>query len=81
MGKKVRICLERQRLGMDENGKPCPAGVCLTLDDEDGEEMTGASYESLLEQVKIEEVLGLTCLDKLYKPSRLSTSKEVSARR
>ncbi len=63
---------------MDENGKPCPAGVCLTLDDEDGEEMTGASYESLLEQVKIEEVLGLTCLDKLYKPAdcRLITPDE-----
>lgn len=78
MGKKVRICLERQRLGMDENGKPCPAGICLTLDDEDGEEMTGASYESLLEQVKIEEVLGLTCLDKLYKPAdcRLITPDE-----
>ena len=30
MGKKVRICLEIQGLGMDENGKPCPAGICLT---------------------------------------------------
>ncbi len=40
--------------------------------------MTGASYESLLEQVKIEEVLGLTCLDKLYKPAdcRLITPDE-----
>ena len=58
---------------MDENGKLCPAGICLTLGDEDGEEMTGASYESLLEQVKIEEVLRLTCLDKLYKTGRLSS--------
>ena len=40
--------------------------------------MTGASYESLLEQVKIEEVLRLTCLDKLYKPAdcRLITPDE-----
>ena len=73
MGKKVRICLERQRLGMDENGKPCPAGICLTLGDEDGEE-----YETFLQQVKIEEVLRLACLDKLYTPAdcRLITPDE-----
>lgn len=78
MGKKVRICLEIQRLGMDENGKPCPAGICLTLGDEDGEEMTGAEYETFLQQVKIEEVLRLACLDKLYTPAdcRLITPDE-----
>lgn len=78
MGKKVRICLEIQRLGMDENGKLCPAGICLALGDEDGEEMTGAEYETFLQQVKIEEVLRLACLDKLYTPAdcRLITPDE-----
>ena len=35
MKKKIRICLEVQGLGQDEFGTPCPAGVCLTLGDED----------------------------------------------
>ena len=33
---------------MDENGKPCPAGICLTLGDEDGEEMTQKEVADLL---------------------------------
>ena len=76
--KKIRLCLEVQGLGQDDFGTPCPAGVCLTLGDEDAEEMTGAEYETFLQQVKIEEVLRLACLDKLYSPAdcRLITTDE-----
>ena len=40
--------------------------------------MTGAEYETFLQQVKIEEVLRLACLDKLYTPAdcRLITPDE-----
>lgn len=76
--KKIRVCLEVQGLGEDDFGTPCPAGVCLTLGDEDAEEMTAAEYETFLPQVKIEEVLRLVCLDKLYTPAdcRLITPDE-----
>ena len=42
--KKIRLCLEVQGIGQDDLGTPCPAGVCLTLGDEDAEEMTAAEY-------------------------------------
>lgn len=76
--KKIRLCLEVQGLGQDDFGTPCPAGVCLTLGDEDAEEMTGAEYEAFLQQVNVEEVLRLVCLDKLYTPAdcRLITPDE-----
>ena len=76
--KKIRLCLEVQGLGQDDFGTPCPAGVCRTLGDEDAEEMTGAEYKTFLQQVKIEEVLRLVCLDKLYTPAdcRLITPDE-----
>ena len=76
--KKIRLCLEVQGLGQDDLGTPCPAGVCLTLGDEDAEEMTGAEYETFLQQINIEEVLRLVCLDKLYTPAdcRLITPDE-----
>lgn len=78
MKKKIRICLEVQGLGEDECGTPCPAGVCLTLGDEDAEELTGAEYRDYMQKVKIEEVLRLACLDKLYTPAdcRLITPEE-----
>ncbi len=76
--KKIRLCLEVQGLGQDDLGTSCPAGVCLTLGDEDAEEMTGAEYETFLQQINIEEVLRLVCLDKLYTPAdcRLITPDE-----
>ena len=76
--KKIRLCLEVQGLGQDEFGTPCPAGVCLTLGDEDAEELTGAEYEKFLQQIKIEDVLRLTLLDQYYTPAdcRLITPDE-----
>ena len=78
MKKKIRICLEVQGLGEDELGSPRPAGVCLKLGDKDAEEMTDTEYKTFLQQVKIEEVLRLVCLDKLYTPAdcRLITPEE-----
>ena len=50
--KKIRICLEVQGLGEDEHGVPCPNVVCVTLGDEDAEELTGAEYEKFLQTIK-----------------------------
>ena len=55
MGKKIRICLEVQGLGQDEYGTPCSNVVCVTLGDDDAEELTGAEYKAFLEQIKIED--------------------------
>ena len=78
MQKKIRICLEVQGLGEDELGSPCPAGVCLTLGDEDAEEMTGAEYDEFIRKLNIEDVLQLLILDKEYTPAdcRLITPEE-----
>lgn len=78
MKKKIRICLEVQGLGQDEFGTPCPAGVCLTLGDEDAEELTGEEYRDFMQQVKLEEVLRLTQLDQQFTPAdcRLITPEE-----
>lgn len=66
--KKIRICMEIQGLGQDENGLPCPAGVELTLGDEDAEEITGEEYRKLMEKFNIQDILGMTWLDAHYKP-------------
>ena len=47
--KKIRLCLEVQGLGQDDLGTPCPAGVCLTLGDEDAEIAPGTLFEKLPE--------------------------------
>ena len=46
-----------------------PCGRLPDAGDEDAEELTAAEYETFLQQVKIEEVLRLVCLDKLYTPA------------
>nr|DAZ27254.1 MAG TPA: hypothetical protein [Caudoviricetes sp.] len=78
MMKKVRICMEIQGLAWDENGAPCPGGVCLTLGDDDAEEITGEEYRQLMETVSIPGVLAAALLDGLYKPEdcRLISPKE-----
>ena len=78
MQKKIRICLEVQGLGEDDLGTPCPAGVCLTLGDEDTEELTGAEYRDFMKDIKVEEVLRLAFLDHQYTASdcRLITPEE-----
>ena len=35
--KKIRICLEIQGIAEDENGEPCPAGLCMMLDEDSDE--------------------------------------------
>lgn len=78
MQKKIRICLEVQGLGEDELGSPCPAGVFLTLGNEDAEELTGAEYRDFMKEIKVEEVLRLVFLDHQYTPAdcRLITPEE-----
>lgn len=60
--KKLRICLEIQGLAEDENGNPCPAGLCMTLG-EVPEEGFNEKYNALIQRVKIREVLKLVCLN------------------
>ena len=78
MQKKIRICLEVQGLGEDELGSPCPAGGCLPLGDEDGEELTGAESRDFMKDIKVEEVLRLAFLDHQFTPAdcRLITPEE-----
>lgn len=76
--KKVRICMEIQGLAQDETGAPCPGGVCLTLGDDDAEEITGEEYRQMMEAVSIPGVLKAAMLDGLYQPEdcRLITLEE-----
>ncbi len=64
--KKIRICLEIQGLAEDENGNPCPGGLCLTLGEDIDPEPTAIEYAELMEQVSIEGVLKTAMLDGLY---------------
>lgn len=64
--KKMRICLEINGLAEDENGNPCPGGVCLTLGGDCEEELTGEEYQRIMEQIDIQGVLRFTCLDEMY---------------
>ena len=76
--KKVRVCIEVDGLAKDEFGNPCPAGLCMTIGEEQAEEATGAEYEEIIKNVKIEEVLRIACLDRFYKPEdcRMITPEE-----
>lgn len=76
--KKLRICLEVPGLAEDESGEPCPGGVCLTIGDDNAEEITGDAYLSLMKEINIAEVLKMACLDGLCKPEdcRLLTPGE-----
>ena len=66
--KKIRIYMEVQGLGQDENGVSCPGGVALTLGDEDAEEVTGEEYRKLMENFSIPGILSAAFLDGIYKP-------------
>lgn len=76
--KKIRICMEIQGLGRDETGAPCPGGVCVTLGDDNAEEITGEEYRKMMEKVNMQDILGMTWLDAHYKPEdcRLITPEE-----
>ncbi len=76
--KRFRICLEIQGLAQDENGAPCPGGVCLTLGDDDAEEITGDEYRQMMEMISVQGVLKAAMLDGIYKSEdcRLITPEE-----
>ena len=57
MNKEIRICLEIQGLVEDENGKPCPGGLCVTLVEDTDTEPTAEEYAELMEVVSIDAVL------------------------
>ena len=64
--KEIRICLEIQGLAEDENGNPCPGGLCLTLGEDTDPEPTAAEYAELMEVVSIDAVLQAAMLNGLY---------------
>ena len=66
MNKKIRICLEIQGLTEDENGNPCPGGLCVTLGEDTDPEPTAEEYAELMEAVSIDAVLKAAMLDGLY---------------
>lgn len=76
--KKLRICLEINGLAEDENGNPCPGGVCLTINGDCKEEITGTEHERLMKSVNVEAVLKEICLDNMFsvKDCRLLTLEE-----
>ncbi len=66
--KKLRICLEIHGLAESESGEPCPGGLCLTVGDDNAEEITGKDYRSLMDEINIEGVLKTACLDGIFQP-------------
>lgn len=75
--KKLRICLEIAGLAIEENGNPCPVGLSMTLG-EVSEDGFDEKYVRLLNEVKIEDILKLACLDGQFDPSncRIITPEE-----
>lgn len=67
--KKYRICFEIEGLAEDENGKPYPGGLCLTLGEDTDPEATPEEYAALMECVNISAVLAIAMLDGLYTPA------------
>ena len=50
MNKEIRICLEIQGLVEDENGKPCPGGLCVTLVEDTDPEPTAEEYAGIVKK-------------------------------
>lgn len=57
---KQRICFTVNGLARDENGEPCPAGMCLSFDT-----AKEVPYEQLCAAVDKEALLRLACLDSI----------------
>lgn len=64
--KKIRICLEIQGIAEDENGNPCPGGLCLTIGEDSDPELTAAEFAELMGQFSVETVLKAAMLDGIY---------------
>ena len=53
MSMRLRVCLEVDGIGMDENGKPCATGLQLDF----GETTKEVPYEDLVKNLNVFEVL------------------------
>lgn len=67
--KKITLCMEIADAACDEHGNPQPAGMCMTMGDLDGDEITGEEYRKALERIAVEAVLETAGLTDLYAPS------------
>lgn len=56
---KVRACFEVADMAVDENGRPAPAGLEITL----GESVKEWPYEELISHVEIEKVAAMVNVD------------------
>lgn len=45
--KKLNIYMEISGDARDEHGNPQPAGMCMTIGDPDGDEITGDKYQAM----------------------------------
>ena len=75
---KVRICLEINGLGEDEQGNPCPAGAQITL----GETELNIDYHELTKDLNIPGILKMMFLDAKFRPDdvRVITPEEYDER-
>lgn len=71
---KLRVCFEIDGLAEEEYGDPAPAGLAMVL----GETEKQVDYQELTENISIENVLGLICLEGIVNPedARIITPEE-----
>lgn len=76
--KKLNIYLEISGAARDEQGNPQPAGMCMTIGDPNGDEITGDEYQRVLKRITVEAVLQAAGLTDIYHPSacRIIMSQE-----
>lgn len=67
--KKLNIYLEIAGAARDEHGRTQPAGICVTIGDPNGDEITGDEYQRVLERITVEAVLEAAGLTGVYDPS------------
>lgn len=58
---ELRICFEVQGLAVDENGKPCPAGMQISL----GKTDKPVDYAELTKNINIPGILKMAALNEL----------------
>lgn len=71
---KLMVCYEIDGLAKDEYGDPAPGGLAITL----GETEKQIDYQELAQNISIDGVLKLVCLDGIVRPEdvRIITPEE-----
>lgn len=61
---KLRVCFEIDGFAKDEHGNPAPAGLAMIL----GETEKQVDYQEFVQNISIDGVLKLMCLDGIVRP-------------